>query len=31
MQQEIDDVMRGQLPPAWSGPLTEYYRQLSSQ
>ena len=31
LQQEINDVMRGQLPPAWSQPLTEYYRQLSSQ
>jgi hypothetical protein len=31
LQQEIDDVMRGELPPAWSQPLTEYYRQLSSQ
>ncbi|MGA3066988.1 MAG: hypothetical protein ABSF29_09095 [Tepidisphaeraceae bacterium] len=31
MQEEIEDVMRGQLPPAWSQPLTDYYRDLSSQ
>jgi hypothetical protein len=31
MQQEIEDVMRGQLPPAWSQSLTDYYRQLSDQ
>ena len=31
MQQEIDDVMRGALPPAWAQPLTDYYRDLSQQ
>ena len=30
-QNEINDAMKGDLPPAWSEALKEYYRKLSQQ
>ncbi len=30
-QRDIADAMKGQLPPAWSAALQEYYRKLSAQ
>jgi len=30
-RQEIDDVMKGQLPADWSEALKQYYRKLSDQ
>jgi hypothetical protein len=31
IQRDISDAMKGQLPPAWSQALQEYYRKLSDQ
>ncbi len=28
LQQEINDAMKGSLPPAWETALKEYYRKL---
>ncbi|HWE04712.1 MAG TPA: hypothetical protein VG326_20060 [Tepidisphaeraceae bacterium] len=30
-QDQINDAMKGELPPAWSDALKEYYRKLSQQ
>ena len=30
-RQEINDAMKGELPPAWSEALKEYYKKLSQQ
>ena len=31
MQRDLNDAMKGARPPAWEGPLNEYYRKLSAQ
>ena len=31
LQKEIDDAMKGQLPPAWSDALKEYYKKLGQE
>ena len=31
LQTEINDAMKGNLPPAWSEALKEYYKKLSEQ
>jgi hypothetical protein len=30
-RQEINDAMKGTLPPAWEGALKEYYRKLGQE
>ena len=30
-QQELHDAMKGELPPAWSEALKEYYRKLATE
>ena len=31
MQKDLNDAMKGELPPAWSDPLKAYYEKLSAQ
>ena len=31
MQQDLNDAMKGELPPAWSDALKEYYKKLSAE
>jgi hypothetical protein len=31
MQRDLNDAMKGELPPAWSDPLKEYYKKLASE
>jgi hypothetical protein len=30
-QQELNDAMKGELPPAWSDALKEYYKKLAAE
>ena len=31
MQRDLNDAMKGELPPAWSDPLKEYYKKLAAE
>ena len=31
LQRDLNDASKGELPPAWSDPLKEYYRKLAAQ
>jgi hypothetical protein len=31
MQRDLNDAMKGELPPAWTDPLKEYYKKLASE
>jgi hypothetical protein len=31
MQRDLNEAMKGELPPAWSDPLKEYYKKLAAE
>ena len=31
LQKDLNDAMKGALPPAWSDPLKAYYKKLAAE